>query len=177
MENIPDYEGVDELIAKITEREEELKEERYREKYYSAMDLFQSGDFTGAKEILNSLPKDLVVKNKTIDKESILKEIDTYKQVVTKIKKFSKALKNPDSLEVKEVYYSAISEKIDKDVIYIIYKATNSFGGYVSETACIQDGVYMGEKYGDIGFGDGLLAVAERQELNATIVQNGLKKN
>ena len=75
----------------------------------------------------------------------------------------------------KEVHYSAKSENLEKDVVYFIYKATNSFGAYIENTACIQDGEYIGEQYKDLDLSDALTAYDQSQELDATIVQNGLK--
>ena len=172
--DIPDYKGVNELIIKIEERENEIRAEQYVESYYIAIDLYQKGNFTQAKEIFNNLPEGLEVENEIVDIESILEKIDIYKQCVTQIKKFSTTLKDPDSLEIKEVYYSVASGELDKDVVYITYKATNSFGAYIENTACIQDGIYMGEQYKDIDLSNALLAYDQRQKLDAVIVQNGL---
>ena len=72
------------------------------------------------------------------------------------------------------MYYSVASGELDKDVVYITYKATNSFGAYIENTACIQDGIYMGEQYKDIDLSNALLAYDQRQKLDAVIVQNGL---
>ena len=163
-----------ELIIKIEERENEIRAEQYVESYYIVIDLYQKGNFTQAKEIFNNLPEGLEVENEIVDIERILEKIDIYKQCVTQSKKFSTTLKDPDSLEIKEVYYSVASGELDKDVVYITYKATNSFGAYIENTACIQDGIYMGEQYKDIDLSNALLAYDQRQKLDAVIVQNGL---
>lgn len=174
LKDISDYKDTNNLLEKIENRENEIREEQYVENYYSAVELYQNGNFTQATEIFNSLPENLEIDNETIDIEAILENIELYKQCVSQIIHFSKSLKDPDSLEIKEVHYSAKSEKLDKNVVYITYKATNSFGGFIENTACIQDGEYIGEQYKDLGLSDALIAYDQSQELNADIVQNGL---
>lgn len=174
IENIPDYNGVDELLEQINEREAEIESERQIASYYSAVDLFQKGNFVQAEEIFMQLPEDLEIENESVDFKSIMEQIETYKQCVAWIKTFSRKLKNPDSLEIKETMYCMSSENLDKNVLYIRYKATNSFGAYVEDTACICDGEYIGENYKDLGLAEYLIVMDQSQELDAVIVQNGL---
>lgn len=172
LENIPDYEGVDELNKKIANREIELENEQNIKDYNVALNLFQEGNVLEAKEILSNIPETIKIGNEAIKIENVIEQIDGYVQVASRLIQFRDALKNPDSLEIKEIYYSPVSDTLDKDVLFMTYKATNSFGAYLEETACIQDGTYAGKEYKDIEISDALLAYDQRQKFDATMIQN-----
>lgn len=174
LKNIPNYKGVNELKLKISKKENELINKKNIKNYYLAIDLFESGDFVGARDTLDKIPKKIEIENETIYIKEVLEEIEMYEKVVAGLINFSENLKDPDSIKIAEVYYSPTSDEVEKDVILVTYRATNSFGAYVEGKACIQDGKYMGEEYADIELEQGMMAYKERQELNKTIVQNGL---